>query len=152
MKRALILSLLVLGAIANAQTRRIAFEGPQSLTKLELKDIAPDFPSDWSGYRYLVLEMRTSTPQRFHLIVVDKTGVRRLGFQPVGQGVWFRAAVPLALFQGRDQSGFDLASAHNRLFHSYWLSVWGPFGQLDRANLDHRVIQRVVHHERQRLH
>ena len=62
MKRALILSLLALGEIANAQTRRIAFEGTQSLTKLELKDIAPDFPSDWSRYKYLVLEMRTSTP------------------------------------------------------------------------------------------
>ena len=134
MKRALILSLLALGAIANAQTRRIAFEGTQALTKLELKDIAPDFPSDWSGYKYLVLEMRTSTPQRFHLIVVDKTGVRRLGFQPVGQGVWFRAAVPLALFQGRDQSGFDMASATNRPFHSYWLSVWGPFGPMLTAN------------------
>jgi hypothetical protein len=150
MKRALILSLLVLGAIANAQTRRIAFEGTQSLTKLELKDIAPDFPSDWSGYKYLVLEMRTSTPQRFHLIVVDKTGVRRLGFQPVGQGVWFRAAVPLALFQGRDQSGFDMASATNRPFHSYWLSVWGPFGAINNVQalafmmdypLNHPVIE-----------
>jgi len=150
MKNALILSLLVLGASANAQPRRIAFEGAEAVKKFELKDLGPDFPSDWSPFAYLVMEMRTSTPQRFHLIVQDKSGVRRLGFQPVGQNVWFRAAVPLQLFKGRDQSGYDLASANNRPWHSYWLSVWGPFGPIDKVQalafmmdypLNHPVIE-----------
>ena len=130
MKNALILSVLAVGALANAQTKRLAFEGIHALQKFELKDLGPDFPSDWSAYDYLVLEMRTSTPQRFHLIVQDKTGVRRLILQPFGQNVWLRAAVPLRFFKGRDQSGFDLASANNRPLHSFWLSVWGPFGPI----------------------
>ena len=130
MKKALILSILVLGAIASAQSKRVAFEGAQAIHKYDLKDLGPDFPSDWSAFEYLVLEMRTTTPQRFHLIIQDQTGVRRLVLQPVGQNVWFRAAVPLRFFKGRDQSGFDLASANNRPLHSFWLSVWGPFGPI----------------------
>jgi hypothetical protein len=130
MKKALILSMLVLAATANAQTIRLAFEGTQAIHKLFLRDLGPDFASDWSAFGYLVLEMRTSTPQRFHLIVQDKTGVRRLGFQPIGQNVWFRAAVPLKFFMGRDLSGFDMASANNRPWHSFWLSIWGPFGPI----------------------
>lgn len=121
----------MIGAAASAETRRVAFEGAQAIQKWTLAELGPDFPSDWSNYEYLVMEMRTSTPQRFHLMILDKAGVRRLGFQPVGQNVWFRAAVPLKLFKGRDQSGFDLASATNRPAHSYWLSVWGPFGAIN---------------------
>jgi hypothetical protein len=130
MRNALILSMLVLAATANAQSIRLAFEGTQAIHKLLLKDLGPDFASDWSAFDYLVLEIRTSTPQRFHLIVQDKTGIRRLGFQPFGQNVWFRAAVPLKFFKGRDQSGFDMASANNRPWHSFWLSIWGPFGPI----------------------
>jgi hypothetical protein len=150
MKKVLILSMLALGATASAQTKRIAFEGAQALQKFELKDLGPDFPSDWSAFDYLVMEMRTSTPQRFHLIIQDKTGVRRLGFQPIGQNVWFRAAVPLKFFNGRDKSGFDLASTNNRPFHSFWLSVWGPFGSISNVQalafmmdypLNHPVIE-----------
>ncbi len=150
MKAAWILPVLMLGAMASAQTRRLTFEGTHPVQKLDLKDLGQDFPSDWSGYSYLVLEMRTSTPQRFHLIVLDKSGVRRLGFQPVGQDVWFRAAVPLKFFKGRDQSGFDLASAGNRPFHSFWLSIWGPFGPINNVQalafmmdypLNHPVIE-----------
>ncbi len=133
MKKVLILSILAAASLANAGTRRLAFEGFHALHKFDLKDLGPDFPSDWSAYEYLVLELRTSTPQRFHLIVQDKTGVRRLILQPFGQNVWLRAAVPLKFFKGRDQSGFDLASANNRPWHSYWLSVWGPFGPLTKV-------------------
>jgi hypothetical protein len=129
-KKASILSILALAAIASGQTKRLVFEGTHPLQKFHLKDLGPDFPADWSAFEYLVMEIRTSTPQRFHLIIQDKTGVRRLGVQPFGQNVWLRAAVPLKFFKGRDQSGFDLASANNRPWHSYWLSVWGPFGSI----------------------
>jgi hypothetical protein len=50
--------------------------------------------------------------------------------QPFGQNVWLRASVPLRYFNGRDQSGFDLASTNNRRTDSFWMSIWGPFGDL----------------------
>ena len=73
MKKALVVFLFVwmMGAGARAQTRRLTFEGTHPIQKFELKDLGPNFPSDWSTFDYLVLEMRTSTPQRFHLIIQD---------------------------------------------------------------------------------
>src|ERR1035441_9120034 len=61
MKKALILSMLVLAATAKAESIRLAFEGTQAIHKLFLKDLGPDFVSDWSAFQYLVLEIRTST-------------------------------------------------------------------------------------------
>src|ERR1035438_9387174 len=103
------------GCVTNNQTaggavQRLVFSGVKSEKKFPLKDLNPDMPSDWSGYNYLVIEMRTSTPQRFSIWANTANGNRRSMFQPFGQGVWLRASVPLRYFQGRDQSGFDLPS------------------------------------------
>ena len=76
------------------------------------------------------MEMRTSTPQRFALWVYTANGPRRIEIQPFGQNVWLRASVPLQYFNGMDQSGTDLASTNNRRTNSFWMSVWGPFGEL----------------------
>ncbi len=123
------------GCVTNNQTaggsvQRLVFTGVKSEKKFPLKELNPDLPSDWSGYNYLVIEMRTSTPQRFSIWANTANGNRRIMFQPFGQGVWLRASVPLRYFQGRDQSGFDLASTINRRTDSFWMSVWGPFGDL----------------------
>ena len=123
------------GCVTNNQTaggsvHRLVFTGVKSEKKFSLKDLNPDMPSDWSGYNYLVIEMRTSTPQRFSIWANTANGNRRIMFQPFGQNVWLRASVPLRYFEGRDQSGFDLASTINRRTDSFWMSVWGPFGDL----------------------
>jgi hypothetical protein len=117
-------------APADAAVKRLVFDGVKSEQKWALKDLNPDLPSDWSSYEYLVLEMRTSTPQRFSLWVYTANGPRRIMLQPFGQNVWLRASVPLRYFKGKDQSGFDLASTNNRRTDSFWMSVWGPFGDL----------------------
>jgi len=115
---------------AGSGVRRLVFTGVKSEQKLSLKDLGAEMPSDWSPYQYLVLELRTSTPQRFSLWVHTANGDRRIMLQPFGQNVWLRASVPLRYLQGRDQSGFDLASTINRRTDSFWMSVWGPFGDL----------------------
>ena len=146
MKKALLLSIAALAAISNAQTKRLVFEGTHALQRFDLKDLGPDFPADWSAFEFLVMEIRTSTPQRFHLIIQDQAGVRRVVVQPFGQNVWLRAAVPLKFFQGRDQSGFDLASANNRPWNSYWLSVWGPFGPIRNVRALAFLMDYPLHH------
>ena len=60
------------GCVTNTQTagspvQRLVFTGVSSEKKFALKEFNPDLPSDWSGYKYLVIEMRTSTPQRFSI-------------------------------------------------------------------------------------
>lgn len=109
---------------------KITFEGRVSEHKWTLEHLNPQWPSDWSPYDYLVIEMKTSSPQRFSLWVHTADGKRRVMFQPLGQNIWLRASVPLQYFRGRDQRGNDLASANNRRWDSFWLSTWGPFGDL----------------------
>jgi hypothetical protein len=117
-------------AAENAGSRRVAFDGVKSEHKWALKELKPELPADWSDYNFLVLEIKTSTPQRFSFWVYTTNGPRRIMLQPFGQNVWLRASVPLLYFKGRDQSGFDLASTNNRRTPSFWMSVWGPFGDL----------------------
>jgi len=118
-------TLLLLGAFVGTScspadsARTIVFEGELSAHKWTLAELNPEWPSDWSDYNYLVLEMRTSTPQRFSLWIYTTNGPRRIMLQPFGQNVWLRAAVPLQYFKGRDTSGHDLASATNRRTDSF---------------------------------
>ncbi|MGA2059907.1 MAG: hypothetical protein ABSG67_05455 [Thermoguttaceae bacterium] len=115
---------------ADDEPRKLSFDGVLCERRLTLGDIDPSMPSDWTGYSHLVMEMRTSTPQRFALWVYTADGPRRIEIQPFGQNVWLRASVPLKYFKGMDQSGTDLASTNNRRTNSFWMSIWGPFGEL----------------------
>jgi hypothetical protein len=115
---------------ADGPIRRLVFDGVLSEHKLALNDIDEAMPSDWSGYTHLVMEIRTSSPQRFGLWTYTADGPRRIEIQPFGQNVWLRASIPLQYFTGMDKSGTDLASTNNRRRNSFWMSVWGPFGEL----------------------
>ena len=127
---ALLIVLALTADVVSAQTRTITFEGVSSRQRIPIKDINPDWPADWSEFNFLVLEMRPSTPHRFRITVVTADGPRSIMIQPFGQGAWLRASVPLKYFKGRDQFGFDLASTNNRRTNSFWMSIWGPFGEL----------------------
>jgi hypothetical protein len=109
---------------------KVTFEGKAAEHQWSLKELDAQLPSDWSDFNYLVLEIRTSSPQRFSLWLHTANGKRRLMLQPFGQNVWLRASIPLQYFKGRDQKGMDMASASNRRTNSFWMSVWGPFGDL----------------------
>jgi hypothetical protein len=109
---------------------RVTFEGEVSEHRWSLGEIDPQWPSDWSAYDYLVVEMRVSSPQRFAVWIHTADGKRRVMFHPFGQNIWLRTSIPLQYFRGRDQRGNDLASANNRRANSYWASTWGPFGDL----------------------
>ena len=110
--------------------RTLAFDGVLCERKFSLKEIDAALPADWSTFTHLVIEMKTSTPQRFALWVYTADGPRRVELQPFGQNVWLRASIPLQHLVSHDQNGTDLASATNRRTNSFWMSVWGPFGEL----------------------
>jgi hypothetical protein len=118
---------------ANAQeVRKLSFNGTLSEVRLAVKDMNPALPTDWTSYSYLVMEMRTSSPQRFSLWLYRTDGTPgRIKIQPFGQNVWFKASLPIKYFLSMDQSGNDLASATNRRTNSYWFSIAGPFGGLN---------------------
>ena len=130
---ALIAPLLLTSRLGAIEPKSVTFEGRLSEHKWPLGELDRDLPTDWSAYEYLVLEMRTSTPQRFALWLYTADGPRRIMLHPFGQNVWLRASIPLRYFKGRDQSGHDMASASNRRTAAFWMSVWGPFGPIDKA-------------------
>ncbi|MHC4627428.1 MAG: hypothetical protein ACYTDV_10650 [Planctomycetota bacterium] len=129
----LIAPLLLTSSLAAIEPKSVTFEGQVSEHKWPLGELDRDLPADWSAYEYLVLEMRTSTPQRFALWLYTADGPRRIMLHPFGQNVWLRASIPLRYFKSRDQSGHDMASASNRRTAAFWMSVWGPFGSIDKV-------------------
>jgi hypothetical protein len=138
---------LMAAAVRGAdEPRKLAFEGVLSEHKIALADLAPGLPSDWSDYTHLVMEMRTSTPQRFAIWAYTADGPRRIEIQPFGENLWFRASIPLQYFVGMDKSGTDLASTINRRTDSFWMSVWGPFGELKSVEAVGFAMQYPINH------
>ncbi|MFC2125233.1 hypothetical protein ACFLU5_10510 [Bacteroidota bacterium] len=130
--------LLIAGLIFSCQPKQdvhqLRFEGETAEYRFVLDELDPKVPSNWSAYEFLVMEMKVTTPQRFSLKAYTPGGMCRMLIQPVGQNVWFRAAIPLQYFKGRDASGHDMAAANNRPRNSFWMSVWGPFGNIDQID------------------
>lgn len=110
--------------------KKFVFDGVYSELRISIKELAQDSPADLSAYSHLVMEIRTTSPQRMLIWAHTTHGPRSMGFIGFGQNAWLRASIPLRYFVGHDASGFDLASAGNRRMNSCWLSVWGPFGDL----------------------
>ncbi|MCU0247776.1 MAG: hypothetical protein MUC42_14480 [Bryobacter sp.] len=116
-----------------AASQRVVFEGPQSEHKWALKDLNPDLPRDWTGYNFLVLEMRASSPQRFWLTFFSSDKAQRRQMQPFAN-VWIRAAVPLQYYREPNRSGHDLASVGKVPRNSFWISTGGVYGPLNAVD------------------
>jgi hypothetical protein len=145
------LVLLTATGLAGADTKRVVFDShartremfateyvptlmheiPVSEHKWALKDLNPDLPSDWSSFKFLVMEVKASTAQRFLLRLYTADGVRALRFHQFGGGIWIRAAVPLSYFQSQSQEGQDLAAVFNKSRNPFWMAVVGPFGPIN---------------------
>ena len=115
---------------AGAEVRRVVFTDTEPSHKWSLPELAPDLPSDWTGYNYLVFELRASSPQRFTLALYSTNLTQRRDLHPLS-GVWIRAAVPLQYFRQANRSGFDLASVGKVARDSFWIGTGGAYGPLN---------------------
>ncbi len=115
---------------AGAMPVRVVFEGRESTHKWTLKELNPDLPSDWTGYNYLVLEIRASSPQRFALTLYSTNLTQSRQMHPLAN-VWLRAAVPLQYYRQPNRSGFDLASVGKVPRNSFWIGTGGVYGPLN---------------------
>ena len=79
---ALLALLLPVAASAADLPHQMVFDGVLSEHKIALKDLDAALPSDWTGYTHLVLEMKTSSPQRFGLWAYTADGPHRIEIQP----------------------------------------------------------------------
>jgi len=127
---ALVLTLLLTAACGGGDVRQVTFEGETSEYKWTLTELDPNLPSDWTGYEYLVLEMRVSSPQRFFLNLYSGDQVQRRRMHPLANA-WIRAAVPLQYFRQPNREGHDLASVGKVPRNSFWIGTNGQYGPLD---------------------
>ncbi len=119
----------------------VNFEGDTPEQKWQIKELNRDLPSDWSEYRFLTFDLRSSTTQRFDLRLYDTSGVRRVTIQPF-QGSWIRASVPLVHFQTRNTKGMDLAAIGKTARPGYWIgfsSSVGPIRKVDSLSVAMRL-------------
>jgi hypothetical protein len=123
---------IALGSLQTAFSapHHVTFEGAESMHKWPLKELNPDLPSDWTGYNYLVLEMKVSSPQRFALALYSPNLTQSRQMHPLAN-VWIRAAVPLQYYREPNRSGFDLASVGKVPRNSFWIGTGGVYGPLD---------------------
>jgi hypothetical protein len=91
--------------------KQFSFDSTQRISeyRLSLLEIDPNFPSDWSGQGYLVLEMRASSPQRFDLRIHTDQGYSRVLLHPFPMA-WIRAALPVAMHSEPPRTGADMAA------------------------------------------
>lgn len=116
-----------------AMPQRVVFEGATAEQKWLLKDLDPSLPYNWTGYNFLVLEMKASSPQRFELTFYSKDKAQRRQVQPFA-GVWIRAAVPLEFYRTPKRTGMDLASIGKVPRNTFWISTGGVMGPLDAVD------------------
>lgn len=81
--------------------------------KISLKEFDDKFPTDWSKYNYLVLEMTASTAQRIYLGVNTDDGYNELRFIFYAPKGWIRTAIPLKYFSQLPDGAHDLAATYN---------------------------------------
>jgi hypothetical protein len=94
-----------------------------------LKDVAPDVPSDWSAFNYLVLEMKASSPQRFSVGPVAEGGAYIKNVQPF-MGAWIRFTIPLVYFSDPPESAVDMAATYNKARKLGMVNIGGRVGPL----------------------
>ncbi len=124
------ISVIALLWAVSAGPQRVVFDGVESEHKWTLKELNPELQSDWTGYGFLVLEMKASSTQRFWLTFYGKDRVQRRQMHPLAN-VWIRAAIPLDYYRRPNRAGFDLASVGKVPRNSFWISTGGVYGELN---------------------
>lgn len=118
-------------AATAASAVRFTFDGSREAVgrTWPLKQLNASLPSDWSGYRFLVMELRASSAQRFLLSIQTSAGPAGVTFHPY-QNVWVRAAIPLRYFLKISTEGTAMASISNRSHRGYFIHLNGPYRTL----------------------
>ncbi|MDR1369745.1 MAG: hypothetical protein LBJ72_06425 [Dysgonamonadaceae bacterium] len=106
---------LLLSCNKSSQTIQMVFSSSEESSSYSwpLSKIAPDLPNDWSSYNYLVLEMKTSSSQRFQAGIVTPDGVIAKSIQPF-PGAWVRFSIPLEFYRELPPSAMDMAATYNK--------------------------------------
>jgi hypothetical protein len=115
-------ALLLQLATVEAAPKQAVFSSDVSTVEWPLAEIDPALPTDWSDARFLVVEFRSSTSQRFELGLVSDEGNVSKRIHPLAS-VWVRASIPMRFFRQGLGDADELASTVNQPRTSYWINI-----------------------------
>ncbi len=123
----LLLAVWLCGPVSAEGIRRITFDPRYEVAgeKLALKEINPSLPRDWSRFRYVVLEYRITTSQRFHVGLTTRGGYNELRVMCYVPNAWNRLVIPLRFFTDQPGSAIDLAATYNQPRFTGWINLGG---------------------------
>jgi hypothetical protein len=107
--------LLFSSCVSNQQKLVYTFDSLKNIDSHEfsLGELGKDFPVNWEDYKYLVLEIKSSTAQRFLLGIDADSGLyeKRTHVFPKA---WVRLSIPLEYFREKPRPGNGLAATVNK--------------------------------------
>ncbi len=114
------------------QTFKVQFDSTKEVSgkKFALKDINPELPLNWDGYKFVVLEYKITTAQRFQLGFTTDSGYNELRIMSYVPNAWNRLAVPLKYFTELPDAAVDLAATFNHARYMGWINLGGKRGPL----------------------
>jgi len=94
---------------------RHTFDSSENIAshEFQLEELGKDFPANWEGYKFLVMEIRSSTAQRFLLGINTDNGLHEKRTHVFPQA-WVRLSIPLEYFREKPQPANDLAATVNK--------------------------------------
>ena len=98
--------------------------------KIEIKDIAPQLPTDWDEYDYVTIEFRSTTPQRFQLGFTTDSGYNELRLISYVPNAWNKLTIPLRFFRELPVAKHDIAATSNQPRTTGWINLGGKRGPL----------------------
>ena len=127
-----IIGIFSFGICPAQHTVRINFDSKKEVSgkKFAIKDISPGIPSNWDPYNFVVIEFKSSTPQRFQLGFTTESGYNELRIMSYTANGWNKLAIPLRFFRALPDAALDLAATYNQARYTGWINLGGKRGPL----------------------
>jgi len=115
-----------------ATIQKWRFDGTKEVSgqKFALKSINPDLPRNWDDYKYVIVEYKISTAQRFQLGFTTDKGYNELRILSYVPNAWNKLAIPLIYFTELPGAAVDLAATYNHPRYTGWINLGGNRGPL----------------------
>ena len=129
-----IVGALITNTGCTQKTFKIKFDSNKEVSgaKFAIRDISPGLPGNWDDYNFVVLEFKSSTPQRFQVGVTTETGYNEVRVMSYATNAWNKLAIPLKFFRELPGAARDLAATFNQPRYTGWinLNLYGHRGPL----------------------
>ena len=114
------------------KTVKIQFDSNKEVSgrKFAIKEITPGIPANWDGYNFVVLEFKSTTPQRFQVGFTTETGYNELRVMSYCANGWNKLAIPLRFYRALPDAAQDLAATFNQARYTGWVNLGGKRGPL----------------------